>query len=82
MKKSNKILCLKILLSFNESDETTHFSIIDKWGNIVSNTYTLNTAYTRIIPKGTGILMNNEMDDFLQNQSPEYIWFGCPRLTN
>ena len=50
---------------FNESDETTHFSIIDKWGNIVSNTYTLNTAYgSGIIPKGTGILMNNEMDDF------------------
>ena len=48
-----------------ESEETTHFSIIDKWGNAVSNTYTLNTAYgSGIIPSGTGILMNNEMDDF------------------
>ena len=38
---------------------------MDKWGNAVSNTYTLNTAYgSGIIPSGTGILMNNEMDDF------------------
>ncbi len=60
----------KILIStpgeyFNESEETTHFSIIDSKGNAVSNTYTLNTAYgSGIIAKGTGILMNNEMDDF------------------
>ena len=48
-----------------ESEETTHFSIIDSLGNAVSNTYTLNTAYgSGIIAKGTGILMNNEMDDF------------------
>ncbi len=50
---------------FTESEETTHFSIIDSNGNAVSNTYTLNTAYgSGIIAKGTGILMNNEMDDF------------------
>ena len=50
---------------FDESEETTHFSIIDSRGNAVSNTYTLNTAYgSGIIAKGTGILMNNEMDDF------------------
>ena len=54
-----------------ESDETTHFSIIDKWGNAVSNTYTLNGAYgSGIVAKGTGILMNNEMDDF--SQKPGY----------
>ncbi len=48
-----------------EGEETTHFSIVDKWGNAVSNTYTLNTAYgSGIIPSETGILMNNEMDDF------------------
>ena len=48
-----------------ESEETTHFSIVDKWGNAVSNTYTLNTAYgSGIVVRGTGILMNNEMDDF------------------
>ena len=56
---------------FKESDETTHFSIIDKWGNSVSNTYTLNGAYgSGIVAKGTGILMNNEMDDF--SQKPGY----------
>ena len=50
---------------FEESDETTHFSIIDQWGNAVSNTYTLNGAYgSGIVVEGTGILMNNEMDDF------------------
>ena len=52
-------------VSIIEGEETTHFSILDKWGNAVSNTYTLNTAYgSGIIPSGTGILMNNEMDDF------------------
>ena len=50
---------------FYEGDQTTHFSIIDFDGNVVSNTYTLNTAYgSGIVVKGTGILMNNEMDDF------------------
>ena len=55
----------KVNVNILESEETTHFSIIDKWGNAVSNTYTLNTAYgSGIIPTGTGVLMNNEMDDF------------------
>ena len=55
----------KVDVSITESEETTHFSIVDKWGNVVSNTYTLNTAYgSGIVPTGTGILMNNEMDDF------------------
>ena len=55
----------KLDVNIRESEETTHFSIVDKWGNAVSNTYTLNTAYgSGIIPSGTGILMNNEMDDF------------------
>ncbi|WP_028864771.1 gamma-glutamyltransferase [Psychromonas aquimarina] len=48
-----------------ESNETTHFSIIDKWGNSVSNTYTLNFSYgSGLVAEGTGILLNNEMDDF------------------
>lgn len=48
-----------------ESEETTHFSVIDKDGNAVSNTYTLNFSYgTGIVAAGTGILLNNEMDDF------------------
>ena len=48
-----------------ESDETTHYSIIDKWGNAVSVTTTLNFSYgSGIAIPGTGILLNNEMDDF------------------
>ncbi|MFB2801613.1 gamma-glutamyltransferase [Shewanella seohaensis] len=48
-----------------ESDQTTHFSVVDKWGNAVSNTYTLNFSYgSGLVAKGTGILLNNEMDDF------------------
>ncbi|TKW64291.1 MAG: gamma-glutamyltransferase [Paracoccus denitrificans] len=48
-----------------ESDQTTHYSIIDKDGNAVSNTYTINFSYgSGLVADGTGILMNNEMDDF------------------
>ena len=48
-----------------ESNETTHFSVMDRAGNVVSNTYTLNFSYgTGIVAAGTGILLNNEMDDF------------------
>ncbi len=48
-----------------ESRETTHYSIIDRSGNAVSNTYTLNFSYGMgAVVKGTGILLNNEMDDF------------------
>ena len=48
-----------------ESNETTHFSIADKFGNVISNTYTINSAFgSGVTIKGTGILMNNEMDDF------------------
>ena len=55
----------KVNVNVLEGAETTHFSILDKWGNAVSNTYTLNTAYgSGLVPTGTGILMNNEMDDF------------------
>ena len=48
-----------------ESDQTTHFSIIDAQGNAVSNTYTINLSYgSGLAAEGTGVLMNNEMDDF------------------
>jgi len=48
-----------------ESTETTHFSIVDAAGNAVANTYTLNGGYgSGVTIPGTGILMNNEMDDF------------------
>jgi gamma-glutamyltranspeptidase/glutathione hydrolase len=50
---------------FSESNETTHFSVVDAAGNAVANTYTLNGAYgSGVTIPGTGILMNNEMDDF------------------
>jgi gamma-glutamyltranspeptidase/glutathione hydrolase len=48
-----------------ESTETTHFSTWDQWGNVVSNTYTLNFSYgSGISVTGAGFLLNNEMDDF------------------
>ena len=48
-----------------ESDQTTHYSVVDKAGNAVAVTYTLNTNFgSGIVAMGTGILLNNEMDDF------------------
>lgn len=52
-------------ISGNESAETTHFSVIDGAGNIVSNTYTLNGFYgSQVIAKGTGVLLNDIMSGF------------------
>lgn len=49
-----------------ESEDTTHFSVADSFGNVVTNTYTLNSGYgSGVVIKGTGIIMNNEMDDFV-----------------
>ena len=49
-----------------ESEDTTHFSIIDAKGNVVANTYTLNFSYgSGIAVAGAGFLLNNEMDDFV-----------------
>lgn len=48
-----------------ESEETTHFTVVDEQGNAVANTYTLNDSFgSGVVVKGTGIFMNNEMDDF------------------
>jgi len=48
-----------------ESGQTTHFSIVDNEGNAVANTYTLNFSYgLGLVAEGTGILLNNELDDF------------------
>lgn len=50
---------------FEKSEDTTHFSVMDKFGNAVSNTYTLNLRFgTGSTVPGTGILLNDEMDDF------------------
>ncbi|MEO1198870.1 MAG: gamma-glutamyltransferase [Pseudomonadota bacterium] len=48
-----------------ESEETTHVSVVDRDGNAVSNTYTLNFSYgVGLVAAGTGVLLNNELDDF------------------
>ncbi|MEP6956050.1 MAG: gamma-glutamyltransferase, partial [Chthoniobacterales bacterium] len=48
-----------------ESTQTTHFTIVDAAGNAVSNTYTLNGWFgAGVVAEGTGVLLNNEMDDF------------------
>jgi len=52
-------------ISLNESKETTHFSVADKFGNAVSTTTTINSAYgSKLVVEGAGFLLNNEMDDF------------------
>jgi gamma-glutamyltranspeptidase / glutathione hydrolase len=51
--------------SASEGRNTTHFSVIDRFGNAVSNTYTLNFSYgVGLVAAGTGVLLNNELDDF------------------
>jgi len=48
-----------------ETHDTTHYSIVDAWGNAVSNTYTLNLGFgSGVVVTGAGFLLNDEMDDF------------------
>lgn len=48
-----------------ESMDTTNFTIVDPAGNVVTNTYTINDLYgSKVVPKKTGVLLNDEMDDF------------------
>jgi gamma-glutamyltranspeptidase / glutathione hydrolase len=48
-----------------EGSNTTHYSVVDSFGNAVSNTYTLNFPYgVGLVAEGTGVLLNNELDDF------------------
>jgi gamma-glutamyltranspeptidase / glutathione hydrolase len=52
-------------VTFAEGTETTHFTVVDGDGNVVTNTYTINDLYgSRVTAKGTGVLLNDEMDDF------------------
>ncbi len=54
-----------VLSPLREGSNTTHFSVADKYGNAVSNTYTLNFSYGMgLVAEGTGVLLNNELDDF------------------
>jgi len=56
---------IKAGVSPHEGLNTTHYSIIDQWGNAVAVTYTLNDWFgARVTAAGTGVLLNNEMDDF------------------
>lgn len=49
----------------HEGSNTTHFSVVDEFGNAVANTYTLNFSYgVGLVAEGTGVLLNNELDDF------------------
>jgi gamma-glutamyltranspeptidase/glutathione hydrolase len=55
----------KVVAGLPESEETTHFSIIDHYGNAVSNTTTINLSFgSGVVVEGAGFLLNNEMDDF------------------
>jgi gamma-glutamyltranspeptidase/glutathione hydrolase len=48
-----------------EGDNTTHFSVVDRFGNAIANTTTLNFSYgVGMVAEGTGVLLNNELDDF------------------
>src|ERR1044071_3873219 len=48
-----------------ESPQTTHYSVVDRWGNCVSVTVTLNASFgSKLVVDGAGFLLNNEMDDF------------------
>lgn len=63
---STEIAPGRVLL--DESRDTTHYSVADRFGNVVSNTYTLNFSFgSHIAVPGTGMLLNNEMADFAAN---------------
>lgn len=58
-----------------ESEDTTHYSVIDAAGNVVSNTYTLNTSYgSGISVRGAGFLLNNEMEDFVSKPGEPNVY--------
>ncbi|MDC3376264.1 gamma-glutamyltransferase [Gammaproteobacteria bacterium] len=66
LRKSTKTSLIKPLNIINESRDTTHYSIIDSEGNAVSNTYTLGASFgSGVTIPGTGILMNNQMNNLM-----------------
>lgn len=55
----------KAMIPGLEKPQTTHFSVVDKWGNAVANTYTLNGWFgSGVVVEGAGFILNDEMDDF------------------
>ena len=66
LKKASKASIVKPIEVINESRDTTHYSIIDSYGNAVSNTYTLGASFgSGVTIPGTGILMNNQMNNLV-----------------
>jgi gamma-glutamyltranspeptidase/glutathione hydrolase len=66
-----------------EKEQTTHFSVVDKWGNAVANTTTLNAGYgSGIVVRGAGFLMNNEMDDFSSKPGVPNLFGAIGREAN
>ena len=64
----------------HEGSNTTHFSIIDIAGNAVSLTYTLNDWFgARVVASGSGVLMNDEMDDFTRKSGPGQCLRRCAK---
>ncbi len=62
-------------VTIGEGMETTHYTIADAGGNVVTNTYTINDLYgSRVTIKGTGVLMNDEMDDFAARPGKENLF--------
>ena len=59
----------------HEKDETTHYAVMDRAGNAVSVTYTINGAFGAVVmPPETGILLNDEMDDFTTQPNRPNLW--------
>lgn len=62
---SYKAISTQKVNNIKEGTNTTHYSVMDSQGNAVSVTYTINSSFgSGVVPQGTGILLNNEMDDF------------------
>lgn len=77
LNKTLKATDVKLVPFPKESDETTHFTIADASGNMVASTQTINGWFgSGVIAKGTGIILNNEMDDFAQKVGVQNL-FGA-----
>jgi gamma-glutamyltranspeptidase/glutathione hydrolase len=63
--RATPVVGIPVEIQPREGDNTTHYSVVDRYGNAVANTYTLNFSYgVGLVAEGTGVLLNNELDDF------------------
>ena len=60
----------------HESPDTTHSTVADRFGNVVTNTYTLNFSLAHIAVPGTGLLLNNEMADLQRDLGWQILWIA------